>query len=232
MLDWHSCQICYPLEIKILLLLLSFSQRTRPLQSDGEYHFPTGRDLCSQMVSILFPEDETFAVRWWVFFSQRTRPLQSDGEYLFTRGRVHSSKMMTIHFPEDGAFAVRWWLFISHRIGPIQSDGHYPWTGPLQSDDDYQFPRGYGLCSQMVTLNFPEDETFAVIWWLSISQWTCLCKIVTLRFQGDGAFAVIVWLSIYQMTGPLHSDDDYPFPSGRGLCSRCCLSIYQRTGLL
>ena len=22
MLDWHSCQICYPLEIKILLLLL------------------------------------------------------------------------------------------------------------------------------------------------------------------------------------------------------------------
>ena len=24
MLDWHSCQICYPLEIKILLLLLYF----------------------------------------------------------------------------------------------------------------------------------------------------------------------------------------------------------------
>ena len=24
MLDWHSCQICYPLEIKILLLLLPF----------------------------------------------------------------------------------------------------------------------------------------------------------------------------------------------------------------
>ena len=23
MLDWYSCQICYPLEIKILLLLLS-----------------------------------------------------------------------------------------------------------------------------------------------------------------------------------------------------------------
>ena len=22
MLDWHSCEICYPLEIKILLLLL------------------------------------------------------------------------------------------------------------------------------------------------------------------------------------------------------------------
>ena len=22
MLDWHSCQICYPLEIRILLLLL------------------------------------------------------------------------------------------------------------------------------------------------------------------------------------------------------------------
>ena len=22
MLDWHSCQICYPLEIKIVLLLL------------------------------------------------------------------------------------------------------------------------------------------------------------------------------------------------------------------
>ena len=24
MLDWHSCQICYPLEIKILLLLLLY----------------------------------------------------------------------------------------------------------------------------------------------------------------------------------------------------------------
>ena len=23
MLDWHSCQICYPLEIKLLLLLLT-----------------------------------------------------------------------------------------------------------------------------------------------------------------------------------------------------------------
>ena len=27
MLDWHSCQICYPLEIKILLLLLLFVLR-------------------------------------------------------------------------------------------------------------------------------------------------------------------------------------------------------------
>ena len=24
MLDWHSCQICYPLEIKLLLLLLLY----------------------------------------------------------------------------------------------------------------------------------------------------------------------------------------------------------------
>ena len=24
MLDWHSCQICYPLEIKILLLLCMY----------------------------------------------------------------------------------------------------------------------------------------------------------------------------------------------------------------
>ena len=29
MLDWHSCQICYPLEIKILLLLYDF--RSHPL---------------------------------------------------------------------------------------------------------------------------------------------------------------------------------------------------------
>ena len=27
MLDWHSCQICYPLEIKILLLLLAHLRR-------------------------------------------------------------------------------------------------------------------------------------------------------------------------------------------------------------
>ena len=25
MLDWHSCQICYPLEVKILLLLYTVS---------------------------------------------------------------------------------------------------------------------------------------------------------------------------------------------------------------
>ena len=38
MLDWHSCQICYPLEIKILLLLLlkwhSDSYRTNPQTSE------------------------------------------------------------------------------------------------------------------------------------------------------------------------------------------------------
>ena len=32
MLDWHSCQICYPLEIKILLLLLLLST-TRSCQA-------------------------------------------------------------------------------------------------------------------------------------------------------------------------------------------------------
>ena len=29
MLDWHSCQICYPLEIKILLLLQTESSITQ-----------------------------------------------------------------------------------------------------------------------------------------------------------------------------------------------------------
>ena len=30
MLDWHSCQICYSLEIKILLLLLYYWNPTSP----------------------------------------------------------------------------------------------------------------------------------------------------------------------------------------------------------
>ena len=40
MLDWHSCQICYPLEIKILLLLLRHS-------SIVFYHFKAIVSLCS-----------------------------------------------------------------------------------------------------------------------------------------------------------------------------------------
>ena len=31
MLDWHSCQICYPLEIKILLLLLGVKRLLQPI---------------------------------------------------------------------------------------------------------------------------------------------------------------------------------------------------------
>ena len=34
MLDWHSCQICYSLEIKILLLLLSCIRFLRQLHLD------------------------------------------------------------------------------------------------------------------------------------------------------------------------------------------------------
>ena len=28
MLDWHTCQICYPVEIKLLLLLLSLLDKS------------------------------------------------------------------------------------------------------------------------------------------------------------------------------------------------------------
>ena len=35
MLDWHSCQICYPLEIKLLLLLLLLKTHV----SDGAWSF-------------------------------------------------------------------------------------------------------------------------------------------------------------------------------------------------
>ena len=35
MLDWHSCQICYPLEIKILLLLLSFVTLAEEIGESG-----------------------------------------------------------------------------------------------------------------------------------------------------------------------------------------------------
>ena len=42
MLDWHSCQICYPLEIKILLLLLlllscPFDEQQNMLRPTTEY---------------------------------------------------------------------------------------------------------------------------------------------------------------------------------------------------
>ena len=36
MLDWHSCQICYPLEIKILLLDLYY------------YYYYKSADICRQ----------------------------------------------------------------------------------------------------------------------------------------------------------------------------------------
>ena len=36
MLDWHSCQICYPLEIKILLLLLLLLQSDQSLPCPHE----------------------------------------------------------------------------------------------------------------------------------------------------------------------------------------------------
>ena len=34
MLDWHTCQICYPLEIKLLLLSLKHMAENEP-QNDG-----------------------------------------------------------------------------------------------------------------------------------------------------------------------------------------------------
>ena len=41
MLDWHSCQICYPLEIKILLLLLLRSEYAPSEDSDQSGHPPS-----------------------------------------------------------------------------------------------------------------------------------------------------------------------------------------------
>ena len=44
MLDWHSCQTCYPLEIKILLLLLLYLQimtKTR-VMSEKDWHKTAG----------------------------------------------------------------------------------------------------------------------------------------------------------------------------------------------
>ena len=34
MLDWHSCQICYPLEIKLLLLLLLLSRNGAAISNE------------------------------------------------------------------------------------------------------------------------------------------------------------------------------------------------------
>ena len=40
MLDWHSCQICYPLEIKILLLLLHVHGIPVCLSLSGQVFIP------------------------------------------------------------------------------------------------------------------------------------------------------------------------------------------------
>ena len=49
MLDWHICQICYPLEINLLLLLLL---KHKPLQT--RIRFPgRSNESCPTMVSVL-----------------------------------------------------------------------------------------------------------------------------------------------------------------------------------
>ena len=35
MLDWHSCQICYPLEIKLLLVLIIIIITTFDIETSG-----------------------------------------------------------------------------------------------------------------------------------------------------------------------------------------------------
>ena len=41
MLDWHSCQICYTLEIKLLLLLLLLQPIGSAKEIIGEYKYTT-----------------------------------------------------------------------------------------------------------------------------------------------------------------------------------------------
>ena len=40
MLDWHSCQICYPLEIKILLLLQNQQNECAPSEDSDQPGHP------------------------------------------------------------------------------------------------------------------------------------------------------------------------------------------------
>ena len=62
MLDWHSCQICYPLEIKILLLLLllwhiSYSSKDTQLAEHPLYNTILAFLAKKRLVfSILFDE--------------------------------------------------------------------------------------------------------------------------------------------------------------------------------
>ena len=47
MLDWHSCQICYPLEIKLLLLLLLLKHTQKWSVTLNE----TYRDNCKKTIA-------------------------------------------------------------------------------------------------------------------------------------------------------------------------------------
>ena len=46
MLDWHSCQICYPLEIKLLLLLFLKHTHKRSVTLNETY-----RDNCEETIA-------------------------------------------------------------------------------------------------------------------------------------------------------------------------------------
>ena len=165
------------------------------LQLVGHCPLTRRRDHCSQMITINFPEDKAFAVKWWLSISQRTGPLQSDGVYQFSRRHDLCSQVATNHFAKDNSQMVTRGCGICGKTFTIQ----LPEDG---SDCDYPFSRGRDLCSQMVTIHFLEDGTFAVRWRLFFSQRTN------------------PWLSIFQRTEPLQSDDDHPFPRGRGICSQ------------
>ena len=56
MLDWHSCQICYPLEIKILLLLLLLLRYTSPNE-----HFEYGYLYSNALFNIYSSKAQHFA---------------------------------------------------------------------------------------------------------------------------------------------------------------------------
>ena len=53
MLVWHSCQICYPLEIKLLLLLfLSDCKRTLPVLQNGTVEYSNATTYLSQALLV------------------------------------------------------------------------------------------------------------------------------------------------------------------------------------
>ena len=65
MLDWHSCQICYPLEIKLLLLLYStFCLFDRP--------------CCNKVIFFKTPPDVTKNMK--TLSAYLTEPCKSDLE--------------------------------------------------------------------------------------------------------------------------------------------------------